>query len=252
MTRVGLSLYFAHMKFNKLNLPIFRPLNALLNIVFPEICIACGDALVQGEQSICIFCLMKMPETDMIPNACNSLLNDKFTGKVDFAGVAAMYWFEKGAPIQKLVHALKYKNQPDIGVKLGRLMGDRIRESNTFNSYTSLVPVPLHPVRRIKRGYNQAEKLADGIADTTGIPVRNDILIRKENNITQTGKTKSDRWNNVKTIFNCPSKQPHSVILIDDILTTGATLEACILALNQSGFSDIMVITLGAARKEFT
>lgn len=239
------------MKRNKPNFPVIKALDFFLDLIFPEICIACGDALVKGEQTICIFCLMKMPETDMFPEAPYSVLKDKFLGKVNCAGAAAMYWFEKNSPVQKLVHALKYKNQPEIGLKLGRLIGDRIKQTDWVNAYTSLVPVPLHPVRKVKRGYNQAEKLAQGISDITGIAVRNDILLRTENNLTQTGKSKIDRWDNVKSIFTCQPYHAHPVILVDDILTTGATLEACILALNQKGYNDIMVVTLGAARKEF-
>lgn len=193
-----------------------------------------------------------MPETDMFPEAQYSVLKDKFLGKVHCAGAAAMYWFEKESPIQKLVHALKYKNQPEIGLKLGRLIGDRIQKTDWINTYISLIPVPLHPVRKVKRGYNQAEKLAQGISEVTGISVRNDILLRTENNITQTGKSKIDRWENVKSIFTCQPHPTHPVILVDDILTTGSTLEACILALNQQGFHDVMVITLGAARKAFS
>jgi ComF family protein len=240
------------MKRNNLIFPVLRPLDFLLNLIFPEICIACGDALVKGEQTICIFCLMKMPETDMFPEAPHSVLKDKFLGKVNCSGAAAMYWFEKESSIQKLVHALKYKNQPEIGLKLGRIMGDRLTQTPWLHNYLSLIPVPLHPVRKLKRGYNQAEKIAQGISDITGISVRNDILLRAENNITQTGKSKSDRWDNVKSIFKCQPHHAHPVILVDDILTTGATLEACILALNQQGFQDVMVVTLGAARKEFS
>lgn len=225
-----------------------RSFTGLVELLFPSVCLSCGDELVPGEEMVCLYCLMDLPTTGLVGKLNDNPLMDKFLGKVSISGASAIYWFDKHSPAQHLMHALKYKSQPELGIRLGRLMGGEWQNYSHPREDFVLVPVPLHPARRRRRGYNQAEQLALGFSEKTGFPVLSDVLIRNVNNVTQTGKSKADRWTNVKSIFECTQKLSQPVILVDDVMTTGSTLEACIAALNRQGNTHIVVLTFAAAR----
>lgn len=219
-----------------------------LNLIYPRTCLSCGDELVSGEESVCLTCLVQLPPADMLQSPGQNLLMDKFIGKVAISGAAAIFWFDKGSPLQALVHALKYKRKPELGISLGRVMGAELKQHTQFPRMDYLIPVPLHPGRRKRRGYNQAEQLARGISEVCTIPVVPDALIRTRNNVSQTGKTREERWENVRKIFQCKQKLSGNVMLIDDVITTGSTLEACIAVLNDAGIDQVYVLSLAAAR----
>jgi len=219
-----------------------------VDLIYPDTCMACGDGLVSGEEWICLYCLMKLPETHMKNKPEENIIMDKFLGKVQITGALSAFWFDKGGILQPIVHALKYKGKKDLGLRMGRVMGGLIQESYWKHQVNFLVPVPLHPSRKRRRGYNQAEVLAQGIAEVSGIQLKTNLLVRTSNNITQTGKSKEARWDNVKEIFSCTEQVSGGIMIVDDVITTGSTLEACISALNTSGNSNVWVICLGAAR----
>lgn len=227
---------------------LVRTFTGLVELLFPSVCLSCGDELVPGEEMICLYCLMDLPPTGLVGKWNGNPLMDKFIGKVSLTGAGAIYWFDKHSPAQHLMHALKYRRQPELGVRLGRLMGGEWQNSSPDRKDFAIIPVPLHPARLRRRGYNQAEQLALGFSEKTGYPVLSDVLIRNVNNVTQTGKSKTDRWTNVKSIFECTQSLDQPVILVDDVMTTGSTLEACIAALNRKGNTRIIVLTFAAAR----
>ena len=158
-----------------------------------------------------------------------------FYGKVRLKAVTSCYFFSKAGKVQHLIHELKYKGNADAGLFLGQELGKSIKEATLFQGIDYLIPVPLHPKKEKKRGYNQSMVIARGIAEVTGIPIGDKFLLRSVNTATQTHKTKEERWQNVKDIFELRHPEQLEgkyVLLIDDVLTTGATLEACALILS--------------------
>ena len=158
-----------------------------------------------------------------------------FYGRVRLKAVTACFFFSKEGKVQRLIHELKYKGNADAGVFLGQELGKTIKEAPLFEGLDYLIPVPLHPKREKERGYNQSMMIAQGINEVTEIPIGDQYLVRSVNTATQTHKSKEERWQNVKDIFevrHAEQLEGKYVLLIDDVLTTGATLEACALKLS--------------------
>ena len=212
----------------------FTWIDAFIGLFYPSVCAACGNSLYKWERIVCTRCKAFLPKTGYELNEDNPLAR-MFYGKVRLKAVAACFFFSKEGKVQHLIHELKYKGNADAGVFLGQELGKSIREAPLFQDLDYLIPVPLHPKREKERGYNQSMMIAKGISEVTGIPVGDKYLIRSVNTATQTHKSKEERWKNVKDIFEV--KHPEQledkyVLLIDDVLTTGATLEACALKLS--------------------
>lgn len=211
------------------------PIDALIGLFYPSVCAACGNTLFKWEDTVCMRCRGFLPKTGYEMNEDNPLAR-LFYGKVKLKAVTACFFFSKEGKVQHLIHELKYKGNADAGLFLGRELGKSIKEAPLFQGIDYLIPVPLHPQREKKRGYNQSMVIARGISEATGIPIGAEFLVRSVNTATQTRKTREERWQNVKDIFEV--KKPERlagkyVLLIDDVLTTGATLEACALRLSE-------------------
>ncbi len=198
-------------------------------LIYPNICEACGMILNNNEGPICTKCLYELPRTDY----CKHIENDitlLFAGRIKIEKATALFHFHKGSRFRKLLHSLKYKNKPEIGILLGKELGAAMYSSGNYNNIDYIIPVPLHPKRQKQRGYNQSEMIGKGISLVTDIPILTDVLIRNVETVTQTKMTREERWKNVsgKFIINNPEKiENKHVILIDDVVTTGSTLEAC-------------------------
>lgn len=208
--------------------------DALIGLFYPSVCAACGCSLYKWEHIVCTRCKTFLPKTGYALNEDNPLARI-FYGRVRFKAVTACFFFSKEGKVQHLIHELKYKSNADAGVFLGQELGKSIKEAPLFQGVDYLIPVPLHPKREKERGYNQSLVIARGISEVTGISVGEKYLVRSVNTDTQTHKSKEERWKNVKDIFEV--KHPEQlegkyVLLIDDVLTTGATLEACALKLS--------------------
>lgn len=219
-----------------------------INLIYPRLCIICGENLIRHENQICLKCIQQIPRTrfHLIPN---NPVEKRFWGKVDVYRASSFYFFEKGSPYRKLLHELKYKNNPDIGVIMGRLAAAELIESPDFLSITAIIPVPLHPNKLQKRGYNQSECIARGISEILNIPVYTNLVTKTKENTTQTSKGVYERYENTAGIFVAEpstSEQEH-LLVVDDVLTTGSTLEACIAALQQQGYIRISIFTLAVA-----
>lgn len=210
---------------------------ALLALVYPPLCLGCEARLPDPEPptSLCDACLHALPRAD------DALLRDRLahvTGGADvFEHVFALWIFDEGGAIQHLQHAVKYRNRPTLGLRLGRLIGQGLREAGVPPP-DLVLPVPLHRVRALERGYNQSERLARGIADTVGAPVGDGVLVRGRATRTQTALDKQARWRNVSGAFELTTPGPvagRRVLLVDDVMTTGATVVAAAQPLIASG-----------------
>lgn len=219
-------------------------IHSIIGLIYPSVCAACGTPLFKWEKLVCTRCRSLLPKTGYELNEDNPLAR-LFYGRVRLKAVTACFFFSKEGKVQRLIHELKYKGNADAGVFLGQELGKTIKEAPLFEGLDYLIPVPLHPKREKERGYNQSMMIAQGINEVTEIPIGDQYLVRSVNTATQTHKSKEERWQNVKDIFevrHAEQLEGKYVLLIDDVLTTGATLEACALKL-----SSVPGITIGCA-----
>jgi len=221
---------------------INRYFKDFISLIFPNLCCACGTSLVQYEHLICIKCIYQLPYTNFHLNKDNTLAK-QFWGRVRVNSAAAFLMFNKRGKVQRLMHQLKYNNHPEIGVELGRLYGLDLKKSEYYQEIEVIIPVPLHPKKQKKRGYNQSEQFAIGLSKSLEKPVDTKILKRIKYADSQALMNRNQRHENMKTVFqaNGSSPLPNHVLLVDDTITTGATLEACVLELNKIGIKNIHI-----------
>lgn len=220
----------------------------LIQLFFPRLCVSCRKKLVGSEAFLCLECLHALPRTNYV-NKPDNPLEVLFAGRLPFERVASYAYFSKEGMMQKIVHELKYESRPELGEFLGQLMARELESSSFFNSIDCIVPVPLHPKRLKQRGYNQSFHLSKGIADHFQIPLDAIHLIRKVNNASQTKLSRVQRWENVDGIFSVIEKTAFDgrhVLLVDDILTTGSTIESCAKSILDCQDSKISILTLGS------
>jgi ComF family protein len=220
-----------------------------ISLLFPRICAACGNSLWKQEETVCLSCEFHLPRTNFHLSLEN-LVSRLFWGRVNLESAAAYLYFNKGNKVQRLIHQLKYKGRKDIGIYLGRQYGQHLRYSPFFQTVQLIVPVPLHTKKLMQRGYNQSEQFAIGLGESMKIPVDPDAICCRKETETQTKKSRFRRWQNVADIFEV--KDPGSlamkhVLLVDDVITTGATLESCIRALSSIHGIRISVATIAVA-----
>ncbi len=200
-----------------------------LHIFYPHVCTGCGSDLVNHNNLLCLKCLDVLPQTNFAQHA-NNPIEKIFWGRIPLAAAHSEFYFSKEALIQQLIHQLKYKNNKDIGFYLGQILGTTLLASNRFNNIDALIPLPLFFEKERKRGYNQAAIICYGVSDILHVPVINNNVTRAKHTDTQTKKGRTERWKNVSGSFTIKDKQALSgknLLLIDDVITTGATLEAC-------------------------
>jgi ComF family protein len=221
----------------------------LFGLFFPNLCLGCGRPLLRGEETICSICHFHLPKT-YFHNDPDNPLNRVFWGRVNLEAVAAYLYFQKGSTVQHLLHQLKYKDKQEIGARLGKWFGAELAQADIFRDTELVIPVPLHPRKLRKRGYNQSQVFAEGIVSVMKTKLETRCLYRKVNSDTQTRKTRFDRWENVENIFavNHPDRiTGRHILLVDDVLTTGATLEACAMALLEVPGVKVSVATIAYA-----
>ncbi|MFT4221838.1 ComF family protein [Dysgonomonas sp.] len=223
--------------------------HSFLGLFFPDLCVVCRDRLIDAEQHICTDCLLLLPKTNFHLQPDNRL-EQLFAGRIPFERAAAFAYFIKGGSLQQIIHELKYKQNPDIGYFMGKLSGDNIKGSDFISSVDLLVPVPLHPKRQRERGYNQSLKICEGLSAITGIPVNTETLVRTVNNPSQTKNSRFDRWTNVEDIFSLADRDTFGnkhILLVDDVITTGSTIESCAKEILKSDESKISIFAIGTA-----
>ena len=208
-------------------------IDSLTHLFFPHICAGCGTDVINKDQLLCLACTDRLPLTNYYAHADNPV-EKTFWGRIPLNHAASYLYFNKDSIVQQLMHQFKYKGNQEIGLYFGRKMGSAISSAVRFQTPDFLVPLPLHPQRQKKRGYNQAEVLCRGMAQSLAIPVLEQVVSRTMQTETQTHKNRESRWQNMegKFILNHPSLLENKhVMLVDDVITTGATLEACGLEL---------------------
>lgn len=204
-------------------------LTDFIALIFPDLCHACGESLISGEELICTRCIYDLPYTNFHQQADN-IVAQQFWGKVKLDAAYALLYFNKGGKTQQLIHALKYKNTPLIGNKLGSMAGAQLLQTEHLKNFDAVIPVPLHKSRLRKRGYNQSACFAEGLAQTLQTNVVSNNLIRTIATSTQTKKSRFERAANMQEVFAVASPaalKDKRILLVDDVVTTGATLEAC-------------------------
>ena len=198
-------------------------------LLYPVHCNGCGSDLVTKNELLCFECINKLPETYFADKPDN-YVEKIFYGRINIVAATGLYFFNKDTLLQVLLHQLKYKGNQQIGEYFGKLMAITLRESGRFAQLHYLIPIPLSKQRLKKRGYNQALAICSGMATVLQIPVLDNITLRTKHNQTQTNKTRQQRWDNMQAIFEIENTQQiehKNILLVDDVITTGATLEAC-------------------------
>ncbi|MGZ3749913.1 MAG: ComF family protein [Mucilaginibacter sp.] len=200
-----------------------------VSLLFPELCQACGESLTAGEDLLCTDCRYHLPFTDFHLKPDN-MVAQQFWGKINLEAAYAMCYFTKGGKMQQLMHQFKYRGIKKIGNLLGNIAGGQLAKSTAFNSVDLIIPVPLHKSRLRKRGYNQSTCFAEGLSQKLGAAVMENNLVRTRSTETQTHKSRFSRFENMQQVFviqNPEALVNKHVLLVDDVVTTGSTLEAC-------------------------
>lgn len=223
-----------------------RYVKDLLRVFFPYLCVGCSNELLYSEQVLCAFCNSKLPLLT-INNYTDNIISNSFYGRTKIEKSTSFLSFHKKNIAQKLVHALKYKNRQDIGSYLGYCFADSLNNGNFMNGIDCIIPVPIHPSKHKKRGYNQITTFCISLGKTFSIPIHTSILVRKKNNTSQTSKNRYERNESLHLNFeltNSMSLKNKHVVLVDDVITTGATIEACCHALLKTSGIKISILSI--------
>ncbi|WP_231458866.1 MULTISPECIES: ComF family protein [unclassified Pedobacter] len=221
----------------------------LIGLLFPNLCNACGTSLFQNEHLICTRCFYDLPYTDYHIHDENRVAKQLW-GRLPIHAAMAMLYFRKGAKVQNLIHSLKYNNKTEIGVLLGGILGERLSSSPLYQNIDLIIPVPLHRKKLRIRGYNQSSFIAEGVAEKMNIPLDEKILVRNTSTESQTKKSRYNRYENMKDVFGIAYQElikGKHILLIDDVITTGATLEACANTLLENGAEKVSIAALAFA-----
>lgn len=224
-------------------------LKPLVNLFFPKVCYACNNTLGDNEDTICIDCRNDLPVTNFHFDDNNSV-KKVFQGRAIIEHGTALFRFEKRGPVQQLIHGLKYKGYEHIGFVLGNWLGGELSDTEAYNTIDLVIPVPLHNKKLKKRGYNQVTKFGQQIAEALNTNYNDKVLVKITNTKSQTNKGRFTRWSSNDELFalkNMDAINNKHILLVDDIITTGATLEACINVLNQVKNIKISIATMAIA-----
>ena len=237
-------------KFNKVSVKCqkksMKSLKNLLNIFFPSICNGCGSVLLTNEQTICVRCRHELPFTQHL-NMTENETYQKFYGRIPLEHASSIVYYHKKGITQKLIHNLKYKGAEDIGVFFGSIYGAQITSDPILSTVDEVVPVPLHPKKQRERGYNQISTFGKTIAESIGVDFNEKRLIRNTYSNTQTTKNIFGRTELKSSVFDVRFTNEDSnkhFLLVDDVITTGSTLEACAKILLKIPNAKISIITI--------
>ncbi len=224
-------------------------LNDFIALFYPDLCLVCGNNLLKHEEYICITCLHKTPKTNCFKQRENEV-SKIFWGRSKLENAAALFTFNKDGNAKKLIHTLKYEEGGNVGVFLGKHLAFAIKESEFFKSIDIVIAVPLHPKKQKIRGYNQSDFIAQGIKEILNIKVSKQSLIRIENTDSRRRKKRFNRWKNMMNSFDLRSSKKlrgKHILLVDDVITTGSTLEACAQKLQEVEGVKVSIATIAVA-----
>lgn len=226
-------------------------LQDFLSLIYPRNCISCGNSLFKHEEQVCNYCYLNLPKTNFHKQPRNPV-DALFYGRTPILLASSFYLFQKKGGVQKVLHAIKYKHNKDLAIVVGRWYAEDLKENSTISHADFIIPVPLHRKKFKIRGYNQSEEFARGLSEGLKIPLNTSVLMRKEFTSTQTKKSKYERWENVEDVFELISPETFTnkhIILVDDVITTGATIEACCQLLQQIKDIQVSVLSIAYADK---
>ncbi|WP_294471277.1 ComF family protein [uncultured Bacteroides sp.] len=224
-------------------------LYSFISLLFPRCCVVCDRPLAKGEECICAMCNINLPRTNYHLQKDNPM-EQLFWGKIPLERATSFFFYRKGSDFRQILHQLKYGGQKEVGAIMGRYMASELSASGFFEGIDVIVPVPLHKRKQRIRGYNQSEWIARGISAVTGICIDTEVIVRQKHTDTQTRKSAFERWENVDGIFalhHADSLKGKHVLVVDDVLTTGATTVACASRLVEIEGVRISVLTLAVA-----
>lgn len=223
----------------------------LLNLISPQACCVCGLRLGIGEEVLCASCNLHLPRTYFSSNAFDNPMARRFWGKIPIQRAAALFYYEAGSEVSKLIHDLKYHQRPDIGVTMGRMTAEEFAADGFFDGIDLILPIPLERKRRRQRGYNQSLEIARGVAEVTGLPIDEQAVKRLTFTGSQTRKSLQQRMENVEGAFLDTGRTDlggHHVLVVDDIVTSGATICSCVEALKAYTDLKVSVLSLGVVK----
>ncbi len=225
--------------------------SSTMHLLYPHVCSGCGSDLLNEDNLLCLTCIHDLPHTNFAALANNPVEKD-FWGRINLEAAYSQFYFSKAFLMQHLIHQLKYKGDTKIGFYLGEIMGKTMQKSNRFSTINALIPLPMYAAKEHKRGYNQATIICNGISAVMNIPVLNSAVIRQHATETQTRKHRTERWENVKDSFKVSKPAEltgKNILLVDDVVTTGATLEACGNIILNATDAKLSIATLAYAAK---
>ena len=223
----------------------------LLDLISPRLCVICGHRLSVTEEVICSKCNLYLPRTFFQQDPYENVMAKLFWGQIPVERAAALFYFEAHAETANIIYELKYRNQPEIGEVMGRMMARELQSTGFFDGMDAIVPVPLAKKRQRQRGYNQSVEIARGVSAVTGLPIYNKVVRRTVFEGSQTNKGRWERNENVEKVFELADDDNidgKHLLIIDDVVTTGATVIACAKELVRAGDVRVSVLALGLAK----
>ena len=221
-----------------------------MDLISPRLCVVCGNRLAVTEETLCSKCYLHLPRTDFANDLYENMMAKLFWGQIKLEKATALFYYEPHAETAQILYELKYKNHPEIGVVMGRMMAKELMKSGLFEDIDALVPVPLAKKREHERGYNQSLELAKGVSEVTGLPIANLVIRRTKFVGSQTKRGRWERNENVEHVFELVDDNisDQHLLLIDDVVTTGATVIACAKEMQKASNVKISVLALGFAK----
>ena len=223
----------------------------LLDLISSRLCVVCGQRLTVSEDVICTKCNLHLPRTDFHQDPYENEMAKLFWHQIPIERATALFYYESHAETANILYELKYKDHPEVGEVMGRLMAKELQASGFFDGIDGIVPIPLAKKRQRQRGYNQSLEIARGISEITGLPIYNKVVRRKAFEGSQTNKGRWERNENVEGVFelkDASAIQGKHLLMVDDVVTTGATVIACVQELCKADNVKVSVIALGFSK----
>jgi ComF family protein len=223
-------------------------LEKLFSLFFPRLCAVCGRSLIPAEELICLGCISDLPKSGSWLREENPVINEfRESFDIEVEHASSFLTYSKESPYHQLLHRFKYKGETQIGITLGQWFGAELKRAPLYQTVEGIVPVPLHPKKERKRGYNQSRLFAEGLAAATGWSLEPEALKRNRHTATQTNLSREERQQNVSgafTLFRRERLEGRHILLVDDVLTTGATIQACAAELLKVAGVKVWVATI--------